>query len=101
MISTPTPKADNTTANKRKNLFVNHLKKLNNIEKKTSELSKFAPANIWCYKVIRTSIERYSKLMSRRSCHVSTTEIIGNHSEFIRKINLPDLDAEKLLKIAQ
>ena len=34
IISTPTPKADNAAANKRNNLFVNHLKKLNNIEKK-------------------------------------------------------------------
>ena len=41
IISTPTPKADNATANKRNNLFVNHLKKLNNIEKK----------NIWIIEV--------------------------------------------------
>ena len=41
IISTPTLRADNTTANNRNNLFVNHLKKLNiklirndNIEKK-------------------------------------------------------------------
>ena len=39
------------------NLFINHLKKLNIklilsdiIEKKTFELSRVAPAHVWCYK---------------------------------------------------
>ena len=32
-------------------------------------------------------------------CHVWTTEIIGNHSEFVSKINLlPDFDAENSKK---
>ena len=55
IISTPTLRTDNTTVNKRNNLFVNHLKKLNmklilndNIEK-NYELSRIAPAQIWCY----------------------------------------------------
>ena len=74
IISTSTLRTgNNTTANKRSNLFVNPLKKLNiklilndNIEKKTSELSRVAPAHVWCYKVIRKSSERYPKLMSTK-----------------------------------
>ena len=71
VISTPTLRTDNTTANNRNNLFVNHLKKLNiklilndNSEKKTSELSRVAPAYVWCYKIVRKFSEKYSKLMS-------------------------------------
>ena len=69
IISTPTLRTDNTTANNWNNLFVNHLKKLNikltlndNIEKKQTRV---APAHVMCYKIIRTSSEKYLKLMSR------------------------------------
>ena len=69
IISTPTLRTDNTTANNRNNLFVNHLKKLNiklilndNIEKKQTRV---APAHVGCDKIIRKSSEKYLKLMSR------------------------------------
>ena len=69
IISTPTLRTDNTTANNWNNLFVNHLKKLNikltlndNIEKKQTRV---APAHVVCYKIIRKSSEKYLKLMSR------------------------------------
>ena len=69
IISTPTLRTDNTTANNRNNLFVNHLKKLNiklilndNIEIKQTRV---APAHVGCDKIIRKSSEKYLKLMSR------------------------------------
>ena len=53
IVSTPTLRTDNTTANNWNNLFVNHLMKLNiklilndNIEKKTPELPRVAPAHV-------------------------------------------------------
>ena len=73
IVSTPTLRTDNTTANNWNNLFVNQLMKLNiklilndNIEKKTPELPRVAPAHVQCYKIIRKSSKKYSKLTSRR-----------------------------------
>ena len=102
IISSPTLRKDNTTANNRKNLFINHLKKLNiklilndNIEKKHLN---YRELHLHMSGVIKLSGKLVRSIQSwylEDSCHVSTTESIGNHFEFVSKIDLlPDINVE-------
>ena len=102
IISSPTLRKDNTTANNRKNLFINHLKKLNiklilndNIEKKHLN---YRELHLHMSGVIKLSEKLVRSIQSwylEDSCHVSTTESIGNHFEFVSKIDLlPDINVE-------
>ena len=103
IISIPTLRRDNnTTANKRNNLFVNQLMKLN-IKLILNGNIKKRRLNYWGLHLRISSAIKLSENLLKSiqgwcledSCHVSTTEIIGNHSEFVSKINLlPDLNVE-------
>ena len=84
--STPTLRTDNTTANKRNNIFVNHLKKLNikvilndNIEKKHMNYRRLH------LRMSENPVKGIQSWCLGDSCHVSTTELIGNLSEFVSK----------------
>ena len=94
--STPTLRTDNTTTNKRNNIFVNHLKKLNikvilndNIEKKHMNYRRLH------LRMSENPVKGIQSWCLGDSCHVSTNELIENLSEFVSKINLlSDLNVE-------
>ena len=102
IISTPTLRTDNTTANNRNNLFVNQLKKLNiklilndNIEKKYLNYRGLHLRMSDVTKLSENLVKSIQNWCLEDPCHVSTTKYIGNHSEFVSKMDLlPDLNVE-------
>ena len=98
IISTPTLRTDNTTANNQNNLFVNHLKKLNiklilnnNFEKKHLNYRGLHLRMLGVTKLSKKLVKSIQSCCLEDSCHVSTTESIGNQSKFVSKIDLlPD-----------
>ena len=102
IISTPTLRADNTTANNRNNLFVNHLKKLNiklilndNTEKKHLNYRGLHLRMSGVIKLWQNLVKSIQSWCLEDSCHVLTTESSGNRSKFVSKIDLlPDLNIE-------
>ena len=106
IICTPSLRTNNTTANKRNNLFINYFKKLNiklilngNIEKKHLKHWGLHLRMSGVMKLAENLMKSIQSWCLEDSCHVSTTELIGNNSEFLSKINLlPDLNVENSKK---